>query len=91
MTNGTRARPGTGTITRGPDVLAGKPVVAGTRIPVDLVVKHLPRDFERAHLYAAFPRLTEADVKACFRYVLGALYREQRGARSRRTEGHAAE
>jgi uncharacterized protein (DUF433 family) len=54
-----------------PAILAGKPVVKGTRIPVELVLKRLAQDLNLATLLAAYPRLTEADVKACLAYAEG--------------------
>jgi uncharacterized protein (DUF433 family) len=55
-----------------PAILAGKPVVRGTRIPVELVLKHLAQDPDLGELFAAYPRLTLEDVKACLAYA-GAL------------------
>jgi uncharacterized protein (DUF433 family) len=52
-----------------PDILAGKPVVKGTRIPVELVLKRLAEDLDPEILYEAYPRLTEADIKACLEYA----------------------
>lgn len=52
-----------------PDVMAGKPVVAGTRIPVDLVLKRLSQDLDIAALLTAYPRLTKEDVQACLAYA----------------------
>ncbi|HEX8598840.1 MAG TPA: DUF433 domain-containing protein [Chloroflexia bacterium] len=55
-----------------PQILAGKPVVRGTRIPVELVLKRLAQDLDVQTLFASYPRLTEEDVKACLEYA-GAL------------------
>jgi uncharacterized protein (DUF433 family) len=52
-----------------PDILAGKPVVKGTRIPVELVLKRLAQDLDVKTLFAAYPRLTLADVQACLEYA----------------------
>lgn len=52
-----------------PEILGGKPVVRGTRIPVELVLKRLARDLDTATLFEAYPRLTEDDVKACLEYA----------------------
>lgn len=56
-------------IVRDPAVLAGKPTVRGTRIPVELVLKRLSQDLDLAALYRAYPRLTREDVRACLAYV----------------------
>lgn len=52
-----------------PEILAGKPVVRGTRIPVDLVLEYLSRNPNFNDLFADYPRLTMADVQACFAYA----------------------
>ena len=56
-------------ITMDPTVLAGKPVVAGTRISVDLVLDRLAADLDLASLLESYPRLTEEDVRACLAYA----------------------
>lgn len=45
-------------IVRGLEILAGKPVVRGTRIPVELVLAKLARDPDLDELFADYPRLT---------------------------------
>ena len=52
-----------------PRILAGKPVVKGTRIPVELVLEYLAYDPNVHTLFEAFPRLTVEDVKACLVYA----------------------
>ena len=52
-----------------PKILVGKPVVKGTRIPVELVLRRLSEDLDVPGLLAAYPRLTEEDVKACLEYA----------------------
>jgi uncharacterized protein (DUF433 family) len=52
-----------------PEILVGKPVVKGTRIPVELVLKRLSQDPSLETLFEAYPRLTLDDVKACLAYA----------------------
>jgi uncharacterized protein (DUF433 family) len=52
-----------------PRIMAGKPVVRGTRIPVELVLKRLSQDLNMQTLFESYPRLTEDDVKACLAYA----------------------
>jgi uncharacterized protein (DUF433 family) len=52
-----------------PRILAGKPVIKGTRIPVKLVLEHLSQNLDTKTLFAAYPRLTEEDVKASLAYA----------------------
>ena len=56
-------------ITVDPEVMVGKPVVRGTRIPVELVLKRLAHDLDLVSLFEAYPRLTEEDVRACIAYA----------------------
>jgi uncharacterized protein (DUF433 family) len=51
-------------ITINPHIMVGKPVVKGTRIPVEKVVAHLANNPDLEDLFAAYPELTIADVKA---------------------------
>jgi uncharacterized protein (DUF433 family) len=48
-----------------PRILAGKPVVKGTRIGVDLVLEELSHNPDINELLAAHPDLTRDDVQAC--------------------------
>jgi uncharacterized protein (DUF433 family) len=56
-------------VTQDPKVMAGKPVVKGTRIPVERVLAHLAHTPDLHDLFAAYPELTEEDVKACLAYA----------------------
>jgi uncharacterized protein (DUF433 family) len=56
-------------IVRDPKVLAGKPVVLGTRIPVDLVIAKLAANSNLAELFADYPRLRLDDVCVCLEYA----------------------
>lgn len=52
-----------------PRILAGKPVVKGTRIAVDLVLEELSHNPDIEELLAAHPDLTRTDVQACLAYA----------------------
>ncbi len=56
-----------------PEIVLGKPTVRGTRIPVELVLEQLSYRLDTQELFAAYPRLTEDDVKACIAYAQGTL------------------
>jgi uncharacterized protein (DUF433 family) len=60
-----------------PKVLTGKPVVRGTRISVELVVELLAAGWSHAQILAAYPHLTEQDIRACLAYA-GELLREEK-------------
>src|SRR3712207_4075863 len=71
-------------ISQHPDVMVGKPVVAGTRIPVDLVLGYLAHSLDLNALFASYPELTVDDVKAVLEYARAAVGRERATAESRR-------
>jgi uncharacterized protein (DUF433 family) len=52
-----------------PEIMVGKPVVKGTRIPVELVLGELAANPDLDELFAAYPRLTIDDVRACLDYA----------------------
>lgn len=56
-------------IIQDPQIMVGKPVVKGTRIPVERVVGLLAQNPDPANLFAAYPELTIDDVKACLQYA----------------------
>jgi uncharacterized protein (DUF433 family) len=56
-------------IVRIPGVLGGKPVIKGTRIPVDLILERLTFDLDLKTLFEDYPELTEEDIKACIAYA----------------------
>jgi uncharacterized protein (DUF433 family) len=56
-------------ITQDPEIMVGKPVVRGTRIPADRVIAHLATTLDLDDLFAAYPELTPDDVRAALQYA----------------------
>ena len=56
-------------ITVDPAVMVGKPVVRGTRVPVELVLGFLAAKPDLGEFFAAYPHLTLDDVKTCFEFA----------------------
>jgi uncharacterized protein (DUF433 family) len=52
-----------------PNVMMGKPVIRGTRIPVELVLRKLGEGATEADLLDAYPRLTPDDIRAALAYA----------------------
>ena len=52
-----------------PDVMLGKPVIRGTRITVELVLRKLSEGASEADLIDAHPRLAREDIAAAKRYA----------------------
>ena len=51
------------------DVMVGKPVIRGTRIPVELVLAKLAANPDLEEFFLDYPELTVDDVKACLAYA----------------------
>ena len=60
-----------------PQVLCGKPVVKGTRISVEHVIKLLGDGWSEADVVTSYPQLTPQDVKACLAYAGNMLANER--------------
>jgi uncharacterized protein (DUF433 family) len=57
-------------------VLGGKPVVRGTRIPVEDILRKLADGATEADLLDAYPRLTRDDIQAALRYAADSVGHE---------------
>jgi len=64
------------TIVSDPKVMMGKPVVAGTRITVDLILEKLGSGESMEGLIESHPRLTREAVLAALRFAAQALRAE---------------
>ena len=47
-----------------PEIMGGKPVIRGTRIPVEMILRKLGAGMAAAAIIADHPRLTEDDIRA---------------------------
>ena len=47
-----------------PNVMAGKPVIRGTRIPVELVIRLLAQGKSESEVLQQYPRLQPEDIRA---------------------------
>ncbi len=63
-------------IVQDPEIMVGKPVIKGTRIPVERVISHLANNPDLDDLFAAYPRLTIEDVKAALAHAHDAVEAE---------------
>lgn len=56
-----------------PAILAGKPVVRGTRISVELILEKLAAGETEAQILAAHPRLTHDGIAAALAFAANAI------------------
>ena len=52
-----------------PEILAGKPVIRGTRLAVEFVLELLAAGRSESELLADYPGLTREDILACLSYA----------------------
>lgn len=52
-----------------PDILLGKPVIAGTRIPVYLILNLLASGYDFERIIEAYPVLTKEEIRAALDYA----------------------
>jgi len=52
-----------------PDILMGKPVIAGTRIPIYLILNLLVSGYDEERIIQAYPILTREDIRAALWYA----------------------
>jgi len=60
-----------------PKVMMGKPVIRGTRITVELILKKLSEGASNSELLEAYPKLTRKDIQAAIRYAADILSHEE--------------
>jgi uncharacterized protein (DUF433 family) len=55
----------TGVIVRDPEILGGRPVFRGTRVPVEVLFENLEDGLSINEIIEAYPSLNKEDVIAC--------------------------
>jgi len=59
-----------------PEVLRGKPVLAGTRISVELILEKLASGYSVDDLLESYPHITREGIQAALRFSLDVLRNE---------------
>jgi uncharacterized protein (DUF433 family) len=60
-----------------PAVLAGKPVIRGTRLSVEFIVGLMADGWAEADILANYPGITHEDILACLAYARDTLSSEK--------------
>jgi uncharacterized protein (DUF433 family) len=63
-------------ITIDPRIMIGKPVIRGTRIPVELIVRMLAQGIPEREILQEYPRLEPDDIRAALAYAAQMLAHE---------------
>jgi uncharacterized protein (DUF433 family) len=60
-----------------PDVLAGKPIIHGTRLSVEFVIGLMADGWNEADILGHYPGITHDDIIACLAYARDTLSSEK--------------
>ena len=60
-----------------PKVMLGKPVIRGTRVAVELILRKLAEGATDNDLLDAYPQLTKEDIRAAITYAADTLAHEE--------------
>ena len=60
-----------------PKVMMGKPIIRGTRVTVELILRKLSEGAKEADLLDAYPRITREDIHAAMRYAADTVSHEE--------------
>jgi len=60
-----------------PKIMAGKPVIRGTRIPVELVLRLLAQGLKDKEILQDYPNLAKEDIRAALMYAAKMASREE--------------
>jgi uncharacterized protein (DUF433 family) len=60
-----------------PKVMLGKPVVRGTRITVELLLRKLSEGASETDLLEDYPHLSAEDIRAAIKYAADVIAREE--------------
>jgi uncharacterized protein (DUF433 family) len=63
-------------IERDPEIMNGKPVIKGTRMPVEIILERLAYGHPMEELLDDYPFLTQEDIYAALEYALALVQAE---------------
>lgn len=66
-----------GRIIADPNIMMGKPIIKGTRITVELILKKLSEGMSTEELLKAYPHLTKEDILAALSYSADVISQEE--------------
>lgn len=60
-----------------PQIMLGKPVLRGTRVPVELILRKLSEGASESDLLDGYPGLTVEDIRAAIAYAADTIAHEE--------------
>lgn len=64
-------------IERNPEIMLGKPIIKGTRITVELIMRKLAEGYKVEDLLKSYPHLTQKQIYASLEYVADLIANEE--------------
>jgi uncharacterized protein (DUF433 family) len=64
-------------ITRDPAIMLGKPIIKGTRITVELLMRKLASGYSMEKLLESYPHISREQVLAAFEYTADLIANEE--------------
>jgi len=64
-------------IIRNPAIMLGKPIIKGTRITVELIMRKLAGGFTLEDLISSYPHLNKEQIYAAFEYAADLIANEE--------------
>jgi len=60
-----------------PEIMMGKPVIRGTRVTIELILRKLSEGAKESDLLDAYPQLKKEDIHAAIGYAADAVAHEE--------------
>jgi len=64
-------------IERNPEIMLGKPIIKGTRITVELIMRKLAEGYDIEDLLKSYPHLTKKQIYAALEYAADMIANEE--------------
>ena len=65
-------------IVRNPEILAGKPIIRGTRISVEFILELMAGGWTTPHILENYPHISKEQIFACLRYARDVVEHEKK-------------
>ena len=60
-----------------PEIMLGKPVIKGTRITVEFIIKKMSEGMEIKDIMNEYPQVTRDDIMACLAYSADVISKDE--------------
>jgi uncharacterized protein (DUF433 family) len=60
-----------------PDVMLGRPVIRGTRVPVELILRRISEGATEEALLTSYPHLSRDDIRAAVTFAADAIANDE--------------